>query len=403
MEVRRFTLREVHDHAGAAIALRWPQGVEAGALVSSYLIPDGGAGIPPDFARLEGRSFLYDDALLALERIRRSEEEGSREVLAALAALQLDDGSWGFSVGMFDGFYDAGFVRSGTVAFVVYAFAKYLERFGQGEPWILEAAERGAAWLLAQRSESTGLLNAGRGVWSRDGAYFRATGAVEFLATEHQLDAFFAFAALGRVLPSGPYSEAASALASSLRTKLWLEEEGRFAQGAVDGALDRGSALDAAGSWAALFLLACGEEAKARRALEWIDRHHSIHSEGWRGYMPYDEGPRLWFVEGSVAIALAWHRLDPSSGRGMDELAKLAALGEEERWPLPYSTEWGEGFPKAPAAGPTLWYLLVEEEIRGDAAPFLWSECPRSPEYGMARDGNSTQLRLGPPIPARPS
>ncbi len=377
LDVRRFALAVVHDSTGAELPLSWPAGARTGELVSSYPDPSRFEGGPTGFALLGGRSFLYDDALLALDRIRIGDREGAVRVLAALAALQLPDGAWGFSVGIDDGFYDAGLVRSGNVAFVIYAFARYAARFGgEDEPWIPAAALRGGSWLLEQRDDATGLLRAGRGRWTPGGARLESTAAVDFAATEHQIDAFFALASLARIDPDGPWSRSALALEASVHRFLWLEGEGRFAQGWRDGAPDRQSALDSSGSWGALFLLACGERAKARRALAWIDEVHAATGPGWSGYKPYASGPVTWFVEASAAIPLARHRLEPGEPRAASGLSRLAALGRSRGWPLVYSTSWEPDFPLAPAAAPTLWFLLVHDEVREAEAPFLWTECP---------------------------
>src|SRR5690606_19526668 len=139
---------------------------------------------------------------------------------------------------------------------------------------------------------------------------------------------------------------------------LWMEEQGRFAQGIAEGVLDEGSALDAAGAWGALLLLACGERERAERALRWVDEAHALPPASAAGYRPYATGPEVGVVEGAVGVALAWHRLAPASPRARDERRSLAALLERYGLPLPYGTGWAEEFPKTPAAGPTLWFLL---------------------------------------------
>lgn len=367
LEVRAFEGTALHDAGGRAFEPAWPDGVAGGDAVVSW--PDPGR-FPEarDASRLRGRSYLYDDALLALDRIRRGDQEGAARTLRLLAALQRPDGAWGFSLGLDDGFYDAGYVRAGTVAFCVYAFAKYALAFDDHR--FRASAGRGADWLLASREPATGLILAGLGRWDREGRVFSPAYVADFAATEHQIDAFFALAALGEVDPGGPWSAEAVALAGVIVERLWDEEEGRFVQGLSPRGPDRGSALDAAGTWGALFHLAVGRPDRSLRCLRWVESHHATPS----GLKPWGDGPDLWFVEGSVAHALAWYRLAPKLALGRESLGRVRALACAEGLPLLYANRWAVDFPMAPAAAPTLWFLLAADELEAGGAPFLWSE-----------------------------
>ncbi|WP_050726085.1 hypothetical protein [Vulgatibacter incomptus] len=377
LPLRPFDTTLVYDAEGNERQLVWPDGAPSGELVLGFPDPLRFEGAPPGFERMAGRSFLYDDALLAIARVGADDRPGASRVLAALAALQLPDGAWGFSVDGSDGFYDSGYVRSGVVAFVVYAFAKYAARYAdESEPWVREAALSGGRWLLAQRDPWSGLIRAGKGWWGQNGSSFSALHIADYAATEHQIDAFFACAALASIDPAGPWSDAATELRERAVRYLWLPDAGRFALGLNSGAIDPASALDASGSWGALFLLACGQVDDAARALEWVERMHRIGGPDWRGYRPYLEGPEVWFVEGSAAIALASHRLAPGAPGALEDLARLDALARSHGFPLVYSTAWAPNFPLTPAAAPTLWYLLIRAELESAKAPFFWSECP---------------------------
>ncbi|WP_373049603.1 hypothetical protein [Vulgatibacter sp.] len=369
IETRAFRAGATVDAAGRPFAARLPEGFGAGEAVVSWPDPGRFAGAPDELLALSTRSFVYDNALLALERTRSGDRAGAAALLATLAALQLPDGAWGFSFDLEGPFYDAGYVRAGTVAFAVYAFAKYASRFDDHR--FRAFAGRGADWLLASRDPLTGLVLAGRGRWLESGRRFDGSYVADFVATEHQIDSYFALAALGGVDPDGPWSGGARAIEQAILRWLWDEEEGRFVQGhAASRGHDRGSALDAAGTWGALFHLAGGRLEEARRCLAWVERSH--RSGG--GLKPYADGPDTWFVEGSVAHALAWHRLAPAEGQAAASLQRIAALGCSTGLPLIYADRWAEDFPVAPAAAPTLWFVLAAEEIRGRGAPFLWSE-----------------------------
>lgn len=376
---RTFTYGSVPDADQRDVSLSW-EGAPDGEVIVSYSDPSRFGGGPDGFEAVGTRSFLYDDALLALLRIMDGDRDGAARVLRAIAALQSADGSWGFSVGWDGSYYDRYYVRSGVVASLVYALAKFDVAFG-GEAF-LPSARRGASWLLSQRQAGTGLVMAGRGF---GGSHEVDRGErAAHVVTEHQIGAYFALAALGAVEPAGGWREEAIALGDAVRAHLWIAEEGRFAQGMSEEGLDRGSALDAAGAWGALFLLACGRHEEAAKSLEWVDRHHAFPWEGGRAYRPFVGGPDTWFVEASAGLALAWHRLEPRSSRGEEELSRLVALREAHGFPLPYATEWAQDFPKTPAAGPSLWFLLVGAELEGRTEKFLWAECPE-PARGPSR------------------
>lgn len=354
-------------------------GAAAPQAVLSYPYPQRHPGAPSGFAQLVTRSFVYDDALYALERIMAGDHATARAVLSTIRTLQRHDGAIGFSFDVArDGFYNAGYVRAGVVAFAVYALAKY--QLETADPDLVEAALSGGQWLLGQRDPELGLIRAGYGRWTRDG--FDPTFPADFVVTEHQIDAFFAFLALAKLDPHGPWLSAAARLREAILGVLWMTKEQRFAQGwSRELGLDTGSALDSSGTWGALFLHGIGHRGAALRALAWVDRRHSIELDGWSGLRPFaGEQPRTWFVEGSVAYAIAVHRLGQSSGadilhaRGAVLLGEIDALACRGGLPLVYSPRWVEDFPLTPAAAPTLWYLFALAETREGLPPFLWSE-----------------------------
>jgi hypothetical protein len=103
-----------------------------------------------------------------------------------------------------------------------------------------------------------------------------------------------------------------------------------------------------------------------------VDRQHRSVQDGWPIWRPYrDPAHALWFVEGSVARAIALHRLGDVAGsrKMIQDLTVLACTGGV---PLVYSNRWVPDYPKAPAAGPTAWYVLAVEEVWNGHAPFLW-------------------------------
>lgn len=139
--------------------------------VVSYPDPLRHRGAPDGFERMKGRSYLYDNALYALLRTAEGRQSSARAVLDTLVALQRSDGAWGFSF-MIEGggFYNAGYVRSGAVAWVVYAMARYELRFSDDR--YRSAMRRAGAWLSGRIDRPHGLIRGGLGRWVDDGAHF---------------------------------------------------------------------------------------------------------------------------------------------------------------------------------------------------------------------------------------
>ena len=339
-------------------------------------------GVPEGFERLGTRSYTYDDALYVLWQTRKGRQAPSRRALHTLASLQRADGAWGFSfTPRGDGFYNAGYVRAGVVAWVVYAAARYTERFGDRR--FVEMARRGGRWLLERQAAArgvdpamTGLVLAGLGRWVDDNR-FEPGYEARFAATEHQVDAWFALRALARVDADGPWRaalEGPEGLEQALDGALAADHGGRAWQGRSATGPDEGSALDAAGSWSALLALARGDGDRARRMLGWVERHHALTDAGVRGYRPYRAGPDLVFVEGGVAVGMAAARAgDRALARRV--FADLAALACRDGLPLPYASRRAPDFPRSPAAAPTLWALFLADEL-GEGGPWLWSGAP---------------------------
>lgn len=362
------------DARGRAVLLT-TQPVAPGAMaVLSYPDPDRFAGAPAGFRPLGARSFSYDNALYVLWALQRGRPGDAKAVLLTLQALQLPSGAWGFSFAVQqDGFYNAGYLRAGAIAWVVYALAKY--QMVTADLQFSLSLRRGCQWLL-QAEGGTGLVRAGQGRWVSDDA-FDPDWPADFTATEHQIDAWFALTAAASADPALAAElqlpQAALRIREQLTGVLWLQEQGRFAQGVATGQVDKGSALDAAGTWGALWAQANGMPDRAASALDHVSAVHSLPVLGWPGWRPYQPGlPETWFVEGSLGRVLALYRLGQPE-LALKAFAPVVDLACAGGVPLVYSPQWAPDFPLSPAAAPTLWFLLVGEELKG-GTPLLWSE-----------------------------
>jgi hypothetical protein len=387
VRVREVGALRLHDAAPAPLptARFVTDGVRRLAVVS---YPNVAARNP-----LAGRSFLYDDALALLWYAASGDEATARGLAATLLTLQSRDGTWGFVLGLDDGFYNASYVRAGTVAWVAHALAVYSRRFGdraaeaaalravralQARP--LAAVPGGGRALVAGSAEpegTVGLVEGGRGRWAPDEKTFFPGYRLTVAVTEHQLDLHMALTSLGR-------AEAARFGDHILQT-LWLEAEGRFAVAAGDGGIDRRRALDAAGAWGALFLLSRGDVARARRSLRFTVASFGAEAAGLTGFRPHldaVEGPLsalerdLIFVEGTLGVGLAGHRLgEPAlAEQALTTAVELACRGGPG---VPYANRPARGFVVEPAAAPTFWFLLLEREMRTGLTAPVWP--PASP------------------------
>ena len=353
----------------------WASDAEA---VLSFPHPERFAGGPDGFARLATRSWVYDAALVALWRVREGNAAAAARLLDTLAALQRDDGAWGFSFAVEgDGFYNAAYVRTGTVAWVVYAFAKY-QRHSRDTRFAGVLAG-GVRWLLGQVDPRTGLVRAGQGRWLGPDR-FEPDFVADFTATEHVIDTWFALRAAALADPalqaSLDLNRAADQLAGAMEARLWLAETQRYAQGAGTTHTDARSALDAAGTWAALYALAQGRPARARALLAWVAVEHRIDVAGWTGLRPYArEAPDTWFVEGSLAAAMVTAR-SGDAGAARAALLPFVQLACSGGVPLVYSPVWREDFPLTPAVAPTVWFLFAADEVVHRHGAWLWNERP---------------------------
>ena len=328
--------------------------------------PDG----PP---QLDERTYLYDQALAILWFTWRGDHETARQLTRTLLALQLENGAWGFSFQAREGgFYDADYLRTGAVAWAGWALRYYARQ--TGDDHVLDAARRARGFIAGTRIDGAdaplrGLYAAGVGYGDPESGERTLGVPVEFVATEHQLDAHMFF----RAFDNGP----ADRLEERILEVLWLDDEGRFAMGATPRQLDRRRALDAAGGWGALWLLSIHRPELAKASLDYTLEHFPADGASVSGgFVPYlDEvdgyqlDDPLIFVEGSLGVGLAALRLGSPeiTARTLTMAARLADAGHSG---IPYANQSRADFHALPAAASTLWFLMVEREFTtGEQAP----------------------------------
>jgi hypothetical protein len=258
---------------------------------------------------------------------------GFKVVLTQAGDLHLDNlslgqlqpqGSLSFSYDVYNGLPDQVYIRTGAMAWVAYAYAFYMEATADPTPALY--LEKMLGFLLTLESADAdlrnGLLKGGYGRYLDPGYHFEP-GLREWVSTEHNIDAWFAFRRAARVLPSaaselqkrglitsaqatslGATAATVSSKADNIQTKILSNlyiapggDPGHFAQGVnADGTLDTAVALDAAGSWAAIFCHEAGDDTKATECLKFIHQKlfltnktivKSAQSADWN--MAYDQ------------------------------------------------------------------------------------------------------------------
>jgi hypothetical protein len=229
-------------------------------------------------------------------------------IVEAAGAVSLDNlsvgapqpaGSLSFSYDVYNGQVDLAYIRSGAMAWVAYAYSVYMERTGDFSRAAL-GLQSMLNFLFSIQSTAAdlrqNLIMIGWGQY-QDPGYHYVPAQQTAVSTEHNVDCYFAFNEAARVLPTAAQNlydqglitldqfnslnataSTASSKASQVRTailnQLWIPAadgvKGHFAQGASSSGLDTSLALDASGTWAALFCHEIGDDSKAVECLEFI-------------------------------------------------------------------------------------------------------------------------------------
>jgi hypothetical protein len=347
----------------------------------------------------------YDAALAALVFMRAGERARAARLLSGMEAVQREDGALPFSFTLPAPDPARFHVRSGTIAWVGYAAAEYLdaEAGGPERDRIASLAHRAAAYLLAHQRDAPedprdGLVTGGFGtvVYELDHGALRerfVPGEVPWASVEHNVDAWFFFTRFAKLTGNVVVRSAADRIARALAARAWDPAHGQMVRGFGDRGPDPELALDCA-SWGALFFHASGDAARARTSADTADRRYASFDPKTRarGHLPHVQGPLLegrtlsdhlgdrlsvrdWehlsavWPEGSAGAALAAARAGrPDRARAiLDGLEPLRARDGS----LPtFTVEVPFAFDTQPSVAGTAWVELVRFELaRGGAAP----------------------------------
>jgi hypothetical protein len=205
--------------------------------------------------------------------------------------------SLSFSYDIYNGQVDQAYIRTGAMAWISFAYAIYMSMSLDYMPALY--LQRMLNFLFTLESADpdlrNGLLYLGYGKYQDPGYQF-IPGLQTSVSTEHNVDAYFAFKRAAGILPSAAVgllkagvingtqaallnatAATASALADTISTKLTTNiyippasDAGHFAQGANSAGLDTSQALDASGTWSAMFCHAIGDDTKAAECVKFV-------------------------------------------------------------------------------------------------------------------------------------
>jgi hypothetical protein len=289
---------------------------------------------PLSKSNLKTRSYSYDAAISAILFKMLARFEKSTSILSKLEGFISPINGIDFSYDINDGPLEIRYVRSGAVAWLGYSFV-FSNR--------LRSAQILADFLLTRRvsipdDPRNGLFRGGFGKIKKNGFIEKE---IEWISTEHNIDAYFFFRDLGVKLKkfhpqnASYYSKIARDLKTSILEKLWNSKESFFSRGINEKGIDKETPLDVQ-TWGALFLRAIGQESKARLALKFAKKHFflknilvqkeindktkfnclyecaSIPLIGFKPYLEsreYKNSPNLIWAEGTYGYSLAAKRL----------------------------------------------------------------------------------------------
>lgn len=379
------------------------------SLLLSYRIPAD----DPNHRYLNGRSFVYDNALAAIAFTMLGRNHEAESVLNALGRLVRPDGSLWFGYNTQNRWpterdHEGAIVRTGAVAWVGYAFTYYLGARSLGQPDLvstdavasryLRVAQTIAGWMLTRqvgdRSDPRfGLLTGGAGastvsVAGSTPAEGYDAAEVRWVSTEHNLDSWFFLRDLARITGRGDLEAAAETVRGRLMS-LWSETDAQFVQGIHEtGKTDTALPLDCA-SWGALLLAAQGRDEQARRCVAAMQARFSYtppKAPAAAGYRPYGPEPvyadprvnswyfpdapgKLWqelpfvWAEGSLGAAAALARTGRTADAAavIDAMRSLAIEGGLRYAAGPVDFQ----FTDYPSVASTAWYIIAVEVLRG--------------------------------------
>jgi hypothetical protein len=312
-------------------------------LIRSYNVPSS----DENYTVLRRRTFIYDQATALIAFISRGEIATAEAMMTGLLLCQKQgapapasrNGQFGF------GYYSLGwdpatssinpvdeYYRTGAEMWVAYAMLHFLKEVPTSD--LCTDVEAAVINLLDAHILNTlnvtpgdyreGAFQGGYGAYAPDYSSFDPNEVIEWCSTEHNIDAYFAYARaadLGLTTTTGtPYATIVTdlgtklvALADSTEKGFWYAAGDRAVQG-IDSAstFDTAHALDC-GSWYSMAARHIGDLEKANLALISCEPYRVVDAdfddaEAYTPYLPafgYPSATEAAWLEGTAGVILA--------------------------------------------------------------------------------------------------
>ena len=323
---------------------------------ASYLIPvddpqynrDGSNARSLYGYMLNSRCFIYDAGLALIVFTISGDHALCREMLERLRAEQNEDGSFNFSYDNYIGQLFEGYVRTGSIGWLVHGMCYYTLKTGDRQ--YLDVIRKAGDWLLSRQvtdkaDRRYGLLTGGYGSYNMDD-YSYMEGEIEWCSTEHNCSALQALSDLALVLGDKKYKTAAAMVKSALFNTLYDRENARFYQGVSKDGVDGAWALDCC-TWAGKTLLSiadarCGKEiagtvedvyaVRGKSIVVSTDKEHyntrysGVTVDGMRPYAQgYNDPPDIVWSEGTLGYVCLLYAVGEreKADHYLDEMIKL--------------------------------------------------------------------------------
>jgi len=320
---------------------------------------------------LAGMSFMQDDALALIWFASNGNREAARSLAKTLMSLQNSDGSFGysFSTGS-DGFYNMRYIKTGVVAWAAYALLYY--GFSMDDSRAVDASAKAINFIkemqnLESGGPEYGLVRSGFGSWSQGYSEFDPCYLEKEYMTTNQFVSDMLFKA------SGVTGVRAGLIEDGLMSRMWLDQEGRFAEGSFESGMDVRRSLNAAGAWGALWLVMTGNNPAALKSYTYsAAEFKNIHGPV-TGYKPFldkfnglggEDVTDVISLEGTFAMGLAAFRLGDrvAAQKALDLGSAMQCLAGPG---MPYTSRDAGDLRASPSVSSTLWFLFLEREFSG--------------------------------------
>ena len=329
----------------------------AGGHVRSFYIPECDPLSLPT-SRVQKRVYAYDAALTSIALTLLGESETSEKILDKLGQRITPEGVVEFSYDVERGFLGRWYARTGSLAWVGYAFLYSGELFMPNKIFsFLKTLQVNTANGFSKDDPRYGLILGGLGNFEGDSFQ---EGPVEWVSTRHNIEVYYFLKLFIQTLGASDFSteepnRMLKEVGSAIMERCWINNPGRFVRGLDKEGIDEELALSDQ-VIGALFLISQGLENEALRMVGNVRSGFMVEGfsikketrnadvlncqyeskETFSGLKPYlnsgefQDPPELIWVEGTFLYLMVAQRLGLEENElkaSMDRLGKVTDKG----------------------------------------------------------------------------